>query len=144
MILYFIFYWNNKFNLLFIITHVTWSRNYDLELDLEGIQSEKNSAVKNQKYEAAAELRDKEKILESKLLKEQSQWEKKCKKNRQIVTEENIADIVSMMTGIPLNRVKETELSKLSILSNLIKEKVIGQDDAVDNVVRSIQRNRAG
>ena len=116
----------------------------DLELDLEGIQSEKNSAVKNQKYEAAAELRDKEKILESKLLKEQSQWEKECKKNRQIVTEENIADVVSMMTGIPLNRVKETELSKLSILSNLIKEKVIGQDDAVDNVVRSIQRNRAG
>jgi len=116
----------------------------DLELDLEGIQSEKNSAVKNQKYEAAAELRDKEKILESKLLKEQSQWEKECKKNRQIVTEENIADVVSMMTGIPLNRVKETELNKLSILSNLIKEKVIGQDDAVDNVVRSIQRNRAG
>jgi|TARA_B100000959_G_scaffold71695_1_gene76060 ATP-dependent Clp protease ATP-binding subunit ClpC len=116
----------------------------DLELDLEGIQSKKNSAVKNQKYEAAAELRDKEKILESKLLKEQSQWEKECKKNRQIVTEENIADVVSMMTGIPLNRVKETELNKLSILSNLIKEKVIGQDDAVDNVVRSIQRNRAG
>ena len=116
----------------------------DLELDLEGIQSEKNSAVKNQKYEAAAELRDKEKILESKLLKEQSQWEKECKKNRQIVTEENIADVVSMMTGIPLNRVKETELNKLSILSNLIKEKVVGQDDAVDNVVRSIQRNRAG
>ena len=116
----------------------------DLELDLEGIQSEKNSAVKNQKYEAAAELRDKEKILESKLLKEQSQWEKECKKNRQIVTEENIADVVSMMTGIPLNRVKETELNKLSILSNLIKEKVIGQDDAIDNVVKSIQRNRAG
>ncbi|MBC8300873.1 MAG: ATP-dependent Clp protease ATP-binding subunit [Pelagibacterales bacterium] len=116
----------------------------DLELDLEGIQSEKNSAVKNQKYEAAAELRDKEKVLESKLLKEQSQWEKECKKNRQIVTEENIADVVSMMTGIPLNRVKETELNKLSILSNLIKEKVIGQDDAIDNVVKSIQRNRAG
>ena len=116
----------------------------DLESDLEEIQSKKNSAVKNQKYEAAAELRDKEKVLESKLLKEQSQWEKECKKNRQIVTEENIADVVSMMTGIPLNRVKETELNKLSILSNLIKEKVIGQDDAVDNVVRSIQRNRAG
>ena len=116
----------------------------DLESDLEEIQSKKNSAVKNQKYEAAAELRDKEKVLESKLLKEQSQWEKECKKNRHIVTEENIADVVSMMTGIPLNRVKETELNKLSILSNLIKEKVIGQDDAVDNVVRSIQRNRAG
>jgi len=69
----------------------------DLELDLEGIQSEKNSAVKNQKYEAAAELRDKEKILESKLLKEQSQWEKECKKNRQIVTEENIGYVTPLI-----------------------------------------------
>ena len=116
----------------------------DLEVDLEEIQSKKNSAVKNQKYETAAELRDKEKIIESKLLKEQSEWEKESKKNRQIVNEENIADVVSMMTGIPLNRVKETELNKLSILSNIIKNKVIGQDVAVDNVVKSIQRNRAG
>ena len=116
----------------------------DLELDLEKIQSKKNSAVKNQKYEEAADLRDKEKTLESKLLREQTEWEEECKKNKQIVTEENIADVVSMMTGIPLNRVKETELNKLSILSSIIKGKVIGQDDAVDNVVKSIQRNRAG
>ena len=88
----------------------------DLELDLEKIQSKKNSAVKNQKYEEAADLRDKEKTLESKLLREQTEWEEECKKNKQIVTEENIADVVSMMTGIPLNRVKETELNKLSIL----------------------------
>ncbi len=116
----------------------------DLELDLEEIQSKKNLSVKNQKYEEAAELRDKEKTLESKLLREQSEWEEECKKNKQIVTEENIADVVSMMTGIPLNRVKETELNKLSILSSIIKGKVIGQDDAVDMVVKSIQRNRAG
>ena len=116
----------------------------DLELDLEKIQSKKNLSVKNQKYEEAAKLRDKEKTLESKLLREQSEWEEECKKNKQIVTEENIADVVSMMTGIPLNRVKETELNKLSILSSIIKGKVIGQDDAVDNVVKSIQRNRAG
>ena len=116
----------------------------DLELDLEKVQSKKNLSVKNQKYEEAAELRDKEKTLESKLLREQSEWEEECKKNKQIVTEENIADVVSMMTGIPLNRVKETELNKLSILSSIIKGKVIGQDDAVDNVVKSIQRNRAG
>ena len=116
----------------------------DLELDLEEIQSKKNSSVKNQKYEEAAELRDKEKTLESKLLREQSEWEEECKKNKQIVTEENIADVVSMMTGIPLNRVKETELNKLSILSSIIRGKVVGQDDAVDKVVKSIQRNRAG
>ncbi len=116
----------------------------DLELDLEEVQSKKNLSVKNQKYEEAAELRDKEKTLESKLLREQSEWEEECKKNKQIVTEENIADVVSMMTGIPLNRVKETELNKLSILSSIIKGKVIGQDDAVDMVVKSIQRNRAG
>jgi len=116
----------------------------DLELDLEKVQSKKNLSVKNQKYEEAAELRDKEKTLESKLLREQSEWEEECKKNKQIVTEENIADVVSMMTGIPLNRVKETELNKLSILSSIIRGKVVGQDDAVDKVVKSIQRNRAG
>ena len=116
----------------------------DLESELSEIQSEKNMAVKNQKYEEAADLRDKEKIVESKLKKEQEIWEEECKKNRQTVNEENIADVVSMMTGIPLNRVKETELNKLSILAKIIKDKVIGQDNAVDNVVKSIQRNRAG
>ena len=116
----------------------------DLESELSEIQSKKNFAVKNQKYEEAADLRDKEKIVESKLKKEQEIWEEECKKNRQTVNEENIADVVSMMTGIPLNRVKETELNKLSILAKIIKDKVIGQDNAVDNVVKSIQRNRAG
>ena len=116
----------------------------DLESELSEIQSKKNVAVKNQKYEEAADLRDKEKIVESKLKKEQEIWEEECKKNRQTVNEENIADVVSMMTGIPLNRVKETELNKLSILAKIIKDKVIGQDNAVDNVVKSIQRNRAG
>ena len=116
----------------------------DLESELSEIQSKKNIAVKNQKYEEAADLRDKEKIVESKLKKEQEIWEEECKKNRQTVNEENIADVVSMMTGIPLNRVKETELNKLSILAKIIKDKVIGQDNAVDNVVKSIQRNRAG
>ena len=79
----------------------------DLESDLDKIQSKKNTAVSNQKYEEAAKLRDKEKIVESKLLKAQELWEEESKKNRQTVTEENIADVVSMMTGIPLNRVKE-------------------------------------
>ena len=116
----------------------------DLESELELIRAKKNNAVKKQKYEEAAKLRDDEKILESKLLSAQKAWEKECENNKEIVNEEHIADVVSMMTGIPLNRVKQSEINKLSILPEIIMNKVIGQDDAVLKVVKSIQRNRAG
>ena len=116
----------------------------DLESELELIRATKNNAVKKQKYEEAAKLRDDEKILESKLLSAQKAWEKECENNKEIVNEEHIADVVSMMTGIPLNRVKQSEINKLSILPQIIMNKVIGQDDAVLKVVKSIQRNRAG
>ena len=116
----------------------------DLESELELIRTTKNNAVKKQKYEEAAKLRDDEKILESKLLSAQKAWEKECENNKEIVNEEHIADVVSMMTGIPLNRVKQSEINKLSILPQIIMNKVIGQDDAVLKVVKSIQRNRAG
>ena len=116
----------------------------DLESELELIRATKNNAVKMQKYEEAAKLRDDEKILESKLLSAQKAWEKECENNKEIVNEEHIADVVSMMTGIPLNRVKQSEINKLSILPEIIMNKVIGQDDAVLKVVKSIQRNRAG
>ena len=116
----------------------------DLESELELIRATKNNAVKKQKYEEAAKLRDDEKILESKLLSAQKAWEKECENNKEIVNEEHIADVVSMMTGIPLNRVKQSEINKLSILPEIIMNKVIGQDDAVLKVVKSIQRNRAG
>ena len=88
----------------------------DLESELELIRATKNNAVKKQKYEEAAKLRDDEKILESKLLSAQKAWEKECENNKEIVNEEHIADVVSMMTGIPLNRVKQSEINKLSIL----------------------------
>jgi ATP-dependent Clp protease ATP-binding subunit ClpC len=116
----------------------------DFESELELIRATKNNAVKKQKYEEAAKLRDDEKILESKLLSAQKAWEKECENNKEIVNEEHIADVVSMMTGIPLNRVKQSEINKLSILPEIIMNKVIGQDDAVLKVVKSIQRNRAG
>ena len=79
----------------------------DLEAELEDVKFNKNNAVKNQKYEEAASFRDKEKIIESKLNSAQSQWEEECKKNKEIVDEESIADVVSMMTGIPLNKLKQ-------------------------------------
>ena len=126
-------------NNIVVPNHIT-----DLEKELEDIRLTKNSAVKKQKYEEAAKLRDDEKLLENNLLTAQKSWEKECENNKEIVNEEHIADVVSMMTGIPLNRVKQSESKKLSILPQIIMNKVIGQDDAVLKVVKSIQRNRAG
>ncbi len=116
----------------------------DLELELNEIKLKKNKAVKNQKYEEAASHRDKEKILENKLNIAQNQWEEDCKKNKEIVDEESIADVVSMMTGIPLNKLKQSESNKLSKLTSIVKKSIIGQDNAIGKVVKSIQRNRAG
>ena len=116
----------------------------ELESEFEKIKLKKNNAVKNQKYEEAASYRDKEKVLDNKLNIAQQQWEEECKKNKEIVNEESIADVVSMMTGIPLNKLKQSESNKLSKLTSIVKNSIIGQDKAIDKVVRSIQRNRAG
>ena len=115
----------------------------DLEQELETIRNHKNDSVKNQLYEEAANLRDKEKIIEKKLNDAQSIWEEECKKNKEIVNEENIADVVSMMTGIPLNKLKQSESKKLSKLFDTIKKSIVGQNTAIEKVVKSIQRNRA-
>ena len=116
----------------------------DLERQLEEVRDLKNSVVKKQKYEEAAKLRDDEKRLEKDLAIAQEQWEEDSKSNRIQVTEDNVADVVSMMTGIPVNRIAQTESNKLAHLPDLIKGKVIGQDEAVLKISRSIQRNRAG
>jgi len=116
----------------------------DLESELDNVKNDKNQAVKNQKYEQAASFRDKEKIIEKKLNSAQVLWEEECKKNKEIVNEESIADVVSMMTGIPLNKLKQSESNKLSKLTSIVKKSIIGQDKAIEKVVKSIQRNRAG
>ncbi len=116
----------------------------ELEKQLEVIKETKNAVVKKQKYEEAAKLRDDEKRIEKELTVAQEKWEEDTKQHREIVTEENVADVVSMMTGIPVNRIAQTEINKLAELPNLIKGKVIGQDEAVAKVVKAIQRNRAG
>jgi len=116
----------------------------ELESELEAVRATKNSVVKKQKYEEAAKLRDDEKRLEKSLAEAQKKWEDESKLNREIVTEENVAEVVSMMTGIPVNRIAQTEGNKLSLLPELISGKVIGQDEAVSKVVKAIQRNRAG
>ena len=116
----------------------------DLERQLEDVRELKNLVVKKQKYEEAAKLRDDEKRIEKDLAIAQEQWEEDSKNNRINVTEDNVADVVSMMTGIPVNRIAQTESNKLAKLPELIQNKVIGQNEAVLKIARSIQRNRAG
>ena len=116
----------------------------ELERQLEEVRELKNSVVKKQKYEEAAKLRDDEKRIEKDLAIAQEQWEEDAKNNRIEVTEDNVADVVSMMTGIPVNRIAQTESNKLAKLPELIEGKVIGQKEAVLKIARSIQRNRAG
>lgn len=116
----------------------------ELEQRLEDVRDLKNSVVKKQKYEEAAKLRDDEKRLEKELASAQEMWEEESKMNRVTVDDENVADVVSMMSGIPVNRIAQTESNKLAELPQLIKDFVIGQDEAVTKVAKAIQRNRAG
>ncbi|WP_350286981.1 ATP-dependent Clp protease ATP-binding subunit [uncultured Croceitalea sp.] len=116
----------------------------ELEQQLEDVRTLKNSVVKKQKYEEAAKLRDDEKRLEKDLASAQERWEEESKLNRETVSEDNVADVVSMMSGIPVNRIAQTESNKLAELPELIKGFVIGQDEAVVKVAKAIQRNRAG
>ena len=118
----------------------------ELEDQLEIVREKKNSVVKNQKYEEAARLRDDEKKLEKKLLNQQEQWENDLKKKRELVTDLNINEVVSLISGIPLKKIDNTNDNK-SVrfdLENKLKEKIIGQNDAIDVVVNAIQRNQTG
>ncbi len=116
----------------------------DLEKKIEEIKEEKGDVIKSQQYEKAAELRDTEKNLQNELEEAQIRWEESAKENRVLVTEDNVAEVVSMMTGIPLRKVSESESGKIMHLGETIKGSVIGQDNAVKKVVKAIQRNRAG
>ena len=116
----------------------------DLEEKLAIITEEKKLAISKQKFEAAAELRDNEKKIQNQLKHAQNIWEKDLKEHKETVTEENVADVISIMTGIPVNRVASQERKRLSIMDKNIRKKIIGQDDAVEKVVRAIRRNRVG
>ncbi|MCE2497188.1 MAG: ATP-dependent Clp protease ATP-binding subunit [Flavobacteriales bacterium] len=115
-----------------------------LEKDLEGIRAEKIQVVKRQKYEEAARLRDDEKRIEAELEAAKHDWEEDVKNYREMVDEENVAEVVAMMTGIPVQRIAQNESNKLKNMASELKDKVIGQGKAVDKVVKAIQRNRAG
>lgn len=116
----------------------------EIENELEQVREQKNTVVKRQKYEEAAKLRDNEKKLEKELLLAQEDWQEEQRQNRETVTENHIADVVAMITGIPVQRVSDGESDRLAKLEELIQGKVIGQENAVAKVAKAIQRNRAG
>ncbi|MDQ3277829.1 MAG: ATP-dependent Clp protease ATP-binding subunit [Bacteroidota bacterium] len=116
----------------------------DLEKKIEDIKSEKNRVVKSQKFEEAAALRDTEKRLGEELEKAKAQWEEESKHKRYPIGEEEIAEVISMMTGIPVRRMVEAETEKLRKMSEEMKGMVVGQDEAIIKVVKAIQRNRVG
>lgn len=116
----------------------------ELENQIEDLKEHKNQAVKNQQYERAADLRDQESKLVRKLEFAKVQWEEEAKTKRYPVDDEHIAEVVSMMTGIPVKRVAQSESKKLIGMSKDIQQAIIGQDEAITKITKAIQRNRVG
>lgn len=116
----------------------------ELEKKIEEIKEEKNRVVKSQRYEEAARLRDKEKSLLEQLDIAKARWEEETKSQRYIVSEDSIAEVIAMMTGVPTKRIAQNEGTKLLSMSDDIQKQVIGQDQAVIKLSKAIQRTRAG
>ena len=116
----------------------------ELEEEIANINKDKEEAVKTQKFEKAAKLRDKEKELKEKYEKEQKKWQNKNNKSVTNITEENIAEVISSWTGIPAKKITEDENEKLKNLEKNLHERVIGQDEAVEAVAKAIRRGRVG
>ena len=116
----------------------------DLEKKIDDIKLEKNKVVKSQKFEEAASLRDSEKRLQDDLEKAKADWEEESKNKRFPIEEEDIAEVIHMMTGIPVKRMVQAETDKLRKMGDDLKGAVVGQQDAISKVVKAIQRNRVG
>jgi ATP-dependent Clp protease ATP-binding subunit ClpC len=115
-----------------------------LEGQIEIVKKEKNQVVKSQKYEEAAQLRDREKRLIEELDRAKHNWEEESKKQKFTVNEENVAEVIAQMTGIPVNRVATKEGEKLLLMEQELQKSVIGQNDAIKKLVKAIQRTRVG
>ena len=127
------------------ITNIKVPKNIiEIEKKIEDIKDKKNHVVRSQKYEEAAQLRDDERNLLKDLNIAKKAWDDETKNHREEVSEDNVAEVVAMMTGIPTQRVAQAEGDRLAHMGEEISDKVIGQDEAVKEVVKAIQRNRAG
>ncbi|MCB0395688.1 MAG: ATP-dependent Clp protease ATP-binding subunit [Flavobacteriales bacterium] len=116
----------------------------EIEKKIEEIKEEKSRVVRSQKYEEAAKLRDTERQLHEQLDTAKKKWEEETRSHRETVAEENVAEVVAMMTGVPVQRIAQNESTKLLSLGADLEGKVIGQEDPIKKVVKAIQRNRAG
>lgn len=116
----------------------------ELEKKIEDVKNEKNKVVKSQKFEEAASLRDTEKRLQEDLEKAKNEWEEESKHKRYPIGEQDIAEVISMMTGIPVTKMVQAETEKLRKMADDMKAMVVGQDEAISKVVKAIQRNRVG
>ena len=116
----------------------------ELEEKIEDVQEEKNQVVKSQRFEEAARLRDKEKTLQEELEQAKKEWEEKAETEIHDVTSDNIAEVVAMMTGIPVDKISEPEQQKLLNMEEALKERVVGQDEAIEKLSKAIRRTRAG
>lgn len=115
-----------------------------LEEEIEKVRQQKNNAISASKFEEAAKWRDEEKKLLNELEAAKAKWEEEIKIHREVVTDENVAEVVAMMTGIPVQRIAQQESERLVKMAEELSGKVIGQEEAVQKVVKAIQRNRAG
>ena len=116
----------------------------ELEKEIEASRDEKVKAVKDQNFELAASFRDKEEELQKLLDAEKEKWDKVFSKKREIVDESNIEEVVAMMTGVPVTRIAQAEGKRLKQMAQELRDKVVGQNEAIDKIVKAIQRNRAG
>ncbi len=116
----------------------------ELEKQIENIKKEKNRVVKSQKYEEAAQLRDREKKLIEQLDNAKTKWEDETKTKRYTVDEENVAEVVAMMTGVPTKRIAQNESEKLLGMNKELSAKVVGQEEAIEKLVKAIRRTRVG
>jgi ATP-dependent Clp protease ATP-binding subunit ClpC len=127
------------------ITNIKVPENIiNVEARIDVVREEKTKAIKSQKYEQAAKFRDQERELMELLEKEKKAWEEESQLHREVVTEQNVSEVVSMMTGVPVSRIALNESQRLISMEDDLEKSVIGQNDAIKKVVQSIRRNRAG
>lgn len=116
----------------------------NVENQIDQVRENKTNAIKSQKYELAAKYRDQERELMDQLEREKKKWEEESQLHREVVSEQNVSEVVSMMTGVPVQRIALNESERLISMEKDLEKSVIGQNEAISKVVRSIRRNRAG
>ena len=127
------------------ISNITIPKTIEkIEQQLEEVEQQKNDAVKDQKYELAASYRDKQRQLLTTLEAEEKRWQKEIKEKPEIVDDQKVAEVVAMISGVPVQRIAQAEGQRLLQMKDVLKSQVIGQDEAVDKIVKAIQRNRVG